>query len=347
MQKRRKTINKNNKHKNNHNKAIIPFIPDAKFYFSKGVDAFYKRKFDIALKWIKKAEESDPNEILYPIQMSVVYTEMENFHLANQILTDLYEHNHQDYPELYYLMANNYAHLGLLNDAEKFAALYLEKDTDGEFRSEAEQLLTLLELGLSEDDEDFDFDFDLEQEDEILIYQETAFYHLQRRDWHEAGKILTEMIQRFPDYQIAKHQYHYALFFVGEHEEAIQLEEKMYKQFPDSTHSMTNLIIFYHETGKVEQANALIKRLSNIYPIHCEASLKIAISFAYVGHFNQAFERFYPLPKGKLINHLDYYRYFALSASALNHQTLAKKIWAEGCKKHRELANEPLPWFKD
>ena len=346
MQKRRNTIKKNNRDKNNYSKAIIPFIPDANFYFTKGVDAFYKRKFDIALKWIKRAEESDPNEILYPIQMSVVYTEMENFHLANQILTELYQLNHEDYPELNYLLANNYAHLGLLSDAEKYASLYLEKEPNGEFRSESEQLLTLLELGFSDEDDD-DFDLDFELEDEMLIYQETAFYHLQRRNWHEAGKVLTEMIQHFPDYQIAKHQYHYALFFIGEHEEAIKLEEELYKQFPHSTHSMTNLIIFYHQTGKINLAEELIKKLLNIYPIHCEASLRIAISFACVGHFEEAYQRFYSLPKGMLYNHLDYYRYFALSASALNHQAVAEKIWAEGCKKHTELAREPLPWISN
>ncbi|BAM46821.1 tetratricopeptide repeat protein [Amphibacillus xylanus] len=336
-------IDKNNKTTKNYPKAIIPFIPDAKFYFSKGVDAFYKRKFDLALKWIKKATEADPDELLYPIQMSVVYTEMEEFHLANQILTELSQHNHEQYPELYYLMANNYAHLGLLKEAEKFASLYLEKDIEGEFRSESEQLLTLLELGLSEEDDDFDFDF---EEDEMLIYQETAFYHIQRHDWHEAGKILTEMIKHFPDYLIAKHQYNYALFFVGKQEEAIRLEEELYKQSPESTHSITNLIVFYQETNRRDQAEALIRKLTNVYPIHCETGLRIAITFAYLGYYKEAYRRFLTLPKAKLRNHLDYFRYFSKTAAALNHQNLAEKIWAEGCKKHSELADEPLPWLK-
>lgn len=330
----------NNRQTDKHTKAVIPFIPEAEFYFSKGVDAFYKRKFDIALKWIKKAAEADPNEALYPAQMSIIHTEMGAYHLANQILTDLIENQGEDYADCYYLIANNYAHLGLLKDAQKYASIYLEKEPEGEFKSETEQLLTLLELSLSDDEDGIDF----LPEDEIMIYQETAFYHLQRKEWQSACAILTEMVNLFPNHTMAQHQYHYALFFSGERDKAIELEKRLYQKQPDSTHAMTNLIVFYDEEGKLDQVEMLLKKLKNVYPIHFEQSLRIATTFAHVNRFDQAYQRFISLPKAKIKYHLDYFRYFAKTAYALNLADQAKKIWAEGCKLHADLASESLPW---
>ena len=343
VEKRHSMTSKKINEKNKHDQTIIPFFPDADYYFEKGVDAFYQRNYQVALKWIQNAIDADPDEFLYPTQLSIVYTEMGDYHIANQILKELSEEARAEYPELYYLMANNYAYLGLLTDAEKYAAMYLEKTTDGEFRSETEQLLTLLELGLSEDNDDISFS----EEDDILAYQETSFYYLQRRDWLPACTILEEMIERYPDYLIAKQQYHYALFFAGKKKEALELEQKLFQQNPDSTYSITNLIIFYYEEGKLSEAKDLIKKLEKIYPLHFELSLRIAIAFAHVGELDKAYQRFRPLPKSKLNNHLEYYRYFAKTAFSLNEHAKAEKIWAEGCKRHVELTNEPLPWSSD
>lgn len=331
----------NNDQINKHTKAVIPFIPEADFYFSKGVDAFYKRKFDLALKWMKKAAEADPNEALYPAQMSIVHTEMGAYHLANQILTTLLENHSEDYPDCYYLIANNCAHLGLLKDAQKYASIYLDKQPDGDFKSEAEQLLTLLELSLA----DYDDEIDILQEDELMIYQETAFYHLQRKEWESACAILTEMIGRFPSHIIAQHQYHYALFFTGERKKAIELEEAIFRQQLDSTQSMTNLIVFYYEEGKIDQMEIILKQLENIYPIHFDQSLRAATTFAHVNYFDQAYQRFNLLPKAKLKANLDYFRYYAKTIHALKSEYQAEKIWAEGCKLHPDLASESVPWL--
>lgn len=335
--------NTNNRRTNKHTKTVIPFIRDAEFYFSKGVEAFYKQKFEIAIKWIKKAIEEKPEEALYPAQISIIYTEMGSYHLANQILTELEEKHGDEYSDCYYLMANNYAHLGLFNDAQKCVSIYLEKDPNGEFRSEAVQLLTVLEMSLSDDEEDIE----LLEEDELLIYQETAFYHLQRHEWQHACKILSEMIDRFPEHRIIQHQYHYALFFFGERKKAIELEEKLSHEEDFSIYSITNLIIFYYDLGKLEKMELLIKKLKNIYPMHFEQALKIAISYAYVKRYEQAYQRFRQLPKEKLTNHLDYFRYFAKTAYALTYYQQAQRIWTKACKMHEELVAEPLPWFED
>src|SRR5690625_7261513 len=87
------------------------------------------------------------------------------------------------YVDCYYLIANNYAHLGLLNDAKKYANAYLDKESDGEFIEEAKSLLQLIDIEKSEEDE-----WELEDEDELLIYQETAFYHMENCEWEKVDR---------------------------------------------------------------------------------------------------------------------------------------------------------------
>ncbi|WP_117148936.1 MULTISPECIES: lipopolysaccharide assembly protein LapB [Paraliobacillus] len=317
---------------------VIPFIPEGDFYFSKGVDAFYKRKFDIALKWLKKATEADPEEALYPCQISIIYTEIGSYHTANQILTGIIKEHGDDYLECYYLIANNYAHLGLLKDAKKYADLYLEKDPAGEFKEETEQLLTVLDIGADEDDDW------LEEEDELLVYQETAFYHLERQEWELAMPLLKEMMALFPDHQTAKHEYCYALFYSGDQEEAIRIEEKWLEKDPQSIFVRTNLILFYYERQEVEKVDRLQGTLMNVYPIHEEQKLRIATTLAQIKYYQYAYQRFIRLAKSKVKGHMRYYKYFSITAYQVGDRIQSERIWNEGCKQHPLLKSEPLPW---
>src|SRR5699024_11143113 len=123
----------------------------------------------------------------------------------------------------YYLLANNFAHLGLLADTSKYARLYLEKEPDGEFTEEAYALLDLIDFEL---EDGFEGDWLLEEEDDLLKYQETVFYLMENDEWNKAMPLIEEMLLLFPEYLVVKHDYAQALFYTGNEAKAIQLEEK-------------------------------------------------------------------------------------------------------------------------
>ncbi|WP_249871285.1 tetratricopeptide repeat protein [Oceanobacillus saliphilus] len=318
---------------------IIPFIPEGDFYFTKGVEAFQKRKFDIAIKWMKKATEMKPDEPLYKCQMSIIYTEIGAYHAANQLLTSVLQSS--DYIDCYYLLANNYAHLGLLNDAKKYAYSYLEKEPDGDFSEEAESLLDLIDI--DEEDED---DWNLEDEDELLIYQETAFYHLENMEWEKALPIIEEMMTIFPEHTMAKHDYTQALFFTGHEQEAIEMEEDILKENPSSLYSHINLALYYYEKGMKEEYQNHIQALLNIYPIHEQQKLRIAITLARTGFHKEAYSRFRTIPKEKVNSHLSYFKWYSVAAFQKGDPGKALAIWEEGCRRHPKLSKEEGPWIK-
>ncbi|MDL4839286.1 tetratricopeptide repeat protein [Aquibacillus rhizosphaerae] len=322
---------------------VIPFIPDGDFYFTKGVEAFNKRKFDIALKWLKKAVETSPDEAVYHCQMSIIYTEIGSYHTANQILTKVLSEYGDSYVDCYYLIANNYAHLGLLQDAKKYTLSYLEKAQDGDFREDAENLLTVLDIGDEDDDDDWAF----EEEDELLIYQETAFYHLERREWDQAIALLEEMMVVFPEHIAAKHEYSFALFFSGQEEEAINMELEWLEEEPQSLFSQTNLAVFYSEQKNEALFNKYISSLQNVFPIHEQQKLRIATTLARTGLYKEAYERFITLTKSQLKGHASYFHWFSFSAYHVNKLSKAIELWEEGCKRHPVLRKEPIPWVQE
>lgn len=319
---------------------VIPFIPTGDFYFAKGVESFRKRKFDIALKWLTKAVDAAPDNPLYQCQMSIIYTETGSFHKANQILTNVLQSTGDQYVDCYYLLANNYAHLGLLNDAKKFAVSYLDKEPDGDFSEDAKALLQLIEI-----DDDLDEDeWELDEEDELLVFQETVFHHLENNEWDKALALLEEMILLFPEHKIAHHEYTFALFFSGRREEAIEKELELFKEDANSLYSHTNLAVFYYETGYMEEYEKHIRALLNIYPMHEQQKLRIAVTLARTGLYDEAFTRFRMLDKAVVKSHISYYRWYSMTIYQLGEPSKALSLWEEGCRRHQRLSPQDVPW---
>jgi predicted Zn-dependent protease len=317
---------------------LLPFIPDGEFYFAKGIQAFQKQKFDVSLKWLTKAIEREPNNPLYNCQLSIVYTEIGKYHAANQLLNHVLETS--DYVDCYYLLANNYAHLGLLNDARKYAEAYLDAETDGEFNEEAYFLMELIDFETEEEELDWLF----EEEDDLLKYQETVFYMLENEEWKKALPFIEEMLLLFPDHHFIKHDYAQVLFRTGEEKRAIALEHKMQEETDSWLHSAINLAEFYYERKEIGKYKQIIQSLSNVWPFHTDQQIKLAVMFAKTDCYEKAYNRFRKIDKTIARGHLSYYKWFSISAYYLNKESVAKQLWEDGMQKHRALKNHITPW---
>ncbi|MFD2638969.1 tetratricopeptide repeat protein [Piscibacillus salipiscarius] len=314
---------------------VLPYRHEGDFYFSYGVKAFQQKRFDKAEKWFKKALELKPKHPLYLSQLSVLYTEIGQYHQANDLLQELVNHHGQAYPDCFYLLANNYAHLGLFYEAKKYGNQYLELEEDGDFKDEVVRLLGMLDqLSAEEYEED---DFDIDSMDEIMIHQETAFYHLEHEEWDEAIEILEEMMTVYPEYFSAKHEYAYALFRKGDQEEAITLEEAWFNQDPSNLHSRLNLVYFYYEYGKISEFNELLPTLFNVYPAYEPQKLKVAMTFARVNENEESLRRFQQVSRHHVSNYLSYYYWYAKVLDANGMCEKSEQIWKEGINKHPSL----------
>lgn len=323
------------KQKEKEHTNIIPFIPEGDFYFTKGVESFQKKKFELAIKWMRKAVEAKPMEPLYACQLSIIYTEIGSYHKANEVLTKLLQKT--DYVDAYYLIANNYAHLELFKDAKEYAALYLEEQKDGDFMEEAKNLLQLV------DEENGEDDWKLDDEDQLLIYQENVFYHMENNEWDKAIPLLEDMMALFPDHQLIKHDYAHALFFSGYKQQAVEMELEHLEEDPNSLYCHTNLALFFYELNEKEAYETSIQALLNVYPIHEQQKLRIAVTLARTGYSRDAYIRFRSL-HGTVTRQLSYYKWYSTAAYYMGVSSKAAALWEEGCKKHPKLSGQPAPW---
>ncbi|MFQ3544874.1 tetratricopeptide repeat protein [Halobacillus rhizosphaerae] len=325
------------------NTNVIPFLPTGNFYFTHGIQAFQKRRFTAAVKWLKKAMEAAPDEPLYQCQLSVVYTEVGSYHAANQLLTEVLAKFGKEYVDCYYLLANNYAHLGLLNDAKKYVELYIEKSEDGEFDEAAEQLLDMLN---SLDDEEEEDEWAFDDEDELLIYQETAFYHLEQEEWEQALAVLEEMMQLFPDFSLAQHKYAYALFKNGNEKKALDLEKQWLDKDHTNIHSHVNLAKFLLLQGNDDEAMVHVNRLRNVFPMHDQQKLAVAEILTRAGYYEEAIDRFRKLGNKQVVKRRVYFKWYSIAIYHTGNPSKALQLWEKGCQKFPKLSEEGGPWIE-
>ena len=102
----------------------------------------------------------------------------------------------ENYVDGYYLLANNYAHLGLFQEAKRYATEYLSEAPDGEFSDDVRELIALINQVMLED---LDDELEMDEEDEFFICQESSYYYLEHQEWDKAIEILEEMMVQFPE----------------------------------------------------------------------------------------------------------------------------------------------------
>ncbi|SIS43296.1 tetratricopeptide repeat protein [Salimicrobium flavidum] len=320
---------------------VIPFVPNSSFYFSYGVQAFQKRSFDRAVRWLKKAIEINENEPLYKCQLSVVYTEVGSYHAANQLLNEVLREKGDTYPDCYYLMANNYAHLGLFQDASRYLDTYMERDPEGEFKEAAEQLKEMIDSLEPEEKEDFQFD----EEDELLVYQETVHYHLEHHEWEEALALLEEMMNLFPTFPLTNHQYAYALFHSGNREAAVDMEREWLEETPEDILCHINLVTFYVEMNQFELMKHHIFQLKNVYPMHEEQQLAVAVALTRAGEYTEAVDRFRMLGKKAVKNRYQYLKWYSIASFYCGDPFKSEELWKRGTQRFPELTDSDGPWI--
>lgn len=327
-------MQKRNDDVKNRKQNIISFIPEGDFYFSKGVAAFQKGKYNTAVKWLVKAIEKAPDDPVYQSQLAVIYAEIGYFEQSNELLKAIVEQYGERYADCYYLLAHNYTNLGLFQTARKYAYTYLKYESDGEFSEEIHSLLDLF------DEEDL---LQQEMDEEFLTYRERVLTYIESESWDDALLLLKEMKELYPDEQLTKHHYTTALFFSGNKEEAIHEEWRLLRENPLSLMSYLNLSIFFYEIDDKESFHKMINVVQNVYPIHEENKLHVAITLAKTRYYKQAYNRFLRIQDSVVKTHYNYYKWFSFVAYKIGKIDKSNAILDKGCLYYPSLKKEKKP----
>ncbi|HZG73193.1 MAG TPA: tetratricopeptide repeat protein [Chondromyces sp.] len=300
---------------------LVSFIPTGEYYYSKGLKALHRKELNKAKKYLSRAMDLEPLEPMIACQLAVVDTELGNFQEANGLLHFILDDLDPHMNECHYFLANNYAHLGMFQQAFKHATEYLKKEEHGEFSEDAEDLLELITL---DSEEAFD---SLYEQDELISIQEEARYLLESGSFETAIERLEEIIEKHPDFWSAYNNLALAYFYLGEHEKAHSILGDVLDGNPGNLHALCNMAIFLYYEKRFSELKLTLDLLRKIRPMMLEHQYKLGATFALVGQFDDAYIWLKKLYKSGFEGEPGFYYWLACSAYYSGHEQTAKTAW--------------------
>ncbi|GEM_PF-161335 len=300
---------------------IYTFLPTGDYYFHRGLQSYDRFDFTNAKKYLQRALELEPLEPMIACQLALVHTETGDYEKSNQLLLMTLNELDERMTECYYFLANNYAHMGLLTEAYRYAKLYLEKDEVGEFTDEAEELLDW--IGFSDED---NISLMKEQED-LLQMQEESKSLLEDGKYAEAVRLLEEIVKAYPDFWPAYNNLALAYFYEGETSKAFSMTEKVIAHNPGNLHALCNLAVFYFYEDQTDDLDRLLKALEKIKPMIPEHRYKLGATFALVKQYDLAYFWLRHLQKSGYQGNAGFYYWLAKAAYFTGNEKAAKAAW--------------------
>ena len=300
---------------------ILYFHPTGEYYFTKGLKAYHKRELYKAKKYLSRALELEPGEPMIACQLAITCTEIGDYNYSNNLLENILDVLDPYMTECHYFLANNYAHLGMFEEAYRHVNAYLDKDEAGEFSEDAEDLLDLITFETDETEES------LFKHDGLIIKQEKARGYLEAGNFQKAIEVLKEMIEEYQDYWSAYNNLALAYFYLGQIDEAFATLEEVLEKSPGNLHALCNLVVFHHYLQQEEELNTLVDALAKIRPMFMEQRFKLGATLALIGKYSLAYKWLKQLQKQGFEGDSSYYFWLATSAYHLGHEQTAQKAW--------------------
>ncbi|MBP1081298.1 tetratricopeptide repeat protein [Bacillus capparidis] len=182
---------------------------------------------------------------------------------------------------------------------------------------------SLLEL-LEMSDEDLS---DPHNQDDLLVNQDEARSLLEEGMLDEAIQILEKIIKEYPEFWSAYNNLALAHFYAGNVDKAKQTLQTVLKGNSGNLHALCNLLVFYYYEHDDEKMLALSDRLSNVCPLLIEQQYKLGATFSLIGRFDLGFKWLKKLYKTGFEGDDTFYYWLSCSAYRTGRLKFAKMIW--------------------
>ncbi|WP_379128602.1 tetratricopeptide repeat protein [Paenibacillus sp. sgz500958] len=317
---------------------VIPITLDANFFFERAVRSLDRFQYDKALRNFRKAVEYEPGNPVNHCNMAGILSEMGNYQASNEILTHVLDNIDSGLTECHFYMANNYANMDQFEDAERSLVRYLEEDVNGDFLSESEELMELLNYELNRP-----APLNRIRSREGVVEHDRARSLLEEGKFTEAVKLLTEITQNTPDFLAAHNNLALAYFYMGRFAKAKESIERVLELAPGDLHALCNLAIFLQYEGAREPLSKLLRTLEATIPFHQEHVFKLATTMGILGRHKAAYGHFRRLLRDEEVGgDAGLYHYCAAAASNSGLYTEAQRCWVQAGKLDPESSVPPF-----
>lgn len=303
---------------------VIPLHLNAEFYFQRGMQSLDRYHYDKALRYFRRAVETEPDNAVHHINLAGVLSETGDFESSNEILSYVMESLDPHLTECHFYMANNYLNMDLLEESEQSLLRYLELDEQGLYLDEAEEMLELLSMELGRP-----IEVKTIRSRAVLFEHEQARGMLEEGRFAEAMMVLERLTRQHPDFLAARNNLSLAYYYMGHLDEAVEIVEEVLEEDPGNLHAMCNLAILKLQLEHYAEADLLVRRLKKLAPLNPEQSLKLATTMGVIGEHEAAYRLFRHLLRTGYHQEPDpgLYHYTAVAAVHLGRYDEARRLW--------------------
>lgn len=303
---------------------VIHLHMDATFFFERAVQCLDRYNYDKALKYFRKAMEYEPDNPVNYCNMAGILSEIGRYEESNELLRKVLEEIDPTMTECYFFMANNYMNMEDYFLAEQALIHYLERDPEGQYLEDAEEMMEFLSYELNRP---VTFDairsqLEFTQHDQARIYMEEGRFE-------EAIQLLEEIISEKPDFIPAKNNLALAYYYTGEIEKGFQIIEEVLDQEHGNIHALCNLAVFLQHSGEYRAAARLIYRLSKTVPFTEEHLFKLAMTLGILGEHESAYPHFMRILKMDEAADPSLLHYAAVAAASTKRYAQAIRLWKQ------------------
>ncbi|USG65250.1 tetratricopeptide repeat protein [Brevibacillus ruminantium] len=305
------------------NKTIIHFNQDARFFVERGLRFLQRYDYEKAMRSFRRAIEQEPKNAEYQCHLASVLAEIGNFQASNDILYDVLEKCGPQMVEVYFYMANNYANLEDYEMAEEMAIRYLQLESDGSYRDDAEELLDYIYFELDMPPRHF---LAGERED-LYSKHERARHSLEEGRFLEALELLKEIVESDPSFMPAWNNLSLAYYYVGDFQQAMTTIEETLERDHGNLHALCNLAVLLSHHNQAKELVTLIQMLKKVVPYHPDHAYKLATTMGVLGQHEEAYHLYAKMLKSGRPHEACTYHYAAISAYMSGRKEQAIRWW--------------------
>lgn len=307
---------------------VIPLHLDAAFYSERALRSLDRFRYEKALRYFRRATELEPDNPANHCNMAGILSEMGEFEQSNAILLKIVTEIDPGMTECYFYMANNYANMENYEAAETALAQYMEKDPEGTYIAEAEEMMELLGFELNRPAR-----AGAPEGADVWFEHDQARAMLESGRFAEAAEMLERIVGKRPDLLAARNNLALAYFYMGEYEKSLGQIRTVLRNDPGNLHARCNLAIFCRHFGYKAELDTLVEGLKKLVPYHPEHVFKVAATLGMLEEHEAAYRLFVRLLKeGIGAGDPAFCHYAAAAAAGSGRRAEALRWWRRAAK---------------
>ncbi|MDD4504262.1 MAG: hypothetical protein PHS15_05485 [Clostridiaceae bacterium] len=266
---------------------VVTFERGADFYFDLGYKYIQKGKLKTALRYIEKAVKLKPYDSFLQFNYAGLLAEQGDIDHSTEVLVNIVKNIDPNYLECYFGLGCNYLQLQKIKKSSEYFSIYLERDPDGEFAEEAEELLEMLTMI-----KDANNNLDDEELEKIYKIEEEAIDHLEKREYEKATQKFEKVVKMLPNAVPARNNLSLAYYYLGFLDKAIEIAQEVLVYEESNVHASCNLAIFYNKQGTTSLVKKQIRIISKIQTDSEDYLYKIGDTYGSLGKHVDAYKTF-------------------------------------------------------